>query len=331
MKMTYAPAMSTDPNDQELMDALKQQRAQREAALAPIQAAQSSPDLGGALAGMAGGFADVLGKGRTNYAGQAIAANKSAEDDALSTRLKALDEKDATLKPLVDLAKLRMSERGLDKRQTYAEQAQQRQLDAAQLRAETLGGNRGQSLDLRIAKQGGAAASEFDHDKILTALTQQQQQIGRDKHTLDSATTLTPQIFNEIQTGIANAIAGGHSAAQGTIHDLKYQSAAIDLEGLKQRLTNRPQDIGSPEVKKYLSDLIGRLGEAYAGNISDRAQQLAVGKNYEKFPTIQKAIQDKLATYARPATVPSAVGPHGATVYQKGHMFSWNPESGAYE
>lgn len=295
--------MTPMDDDQDLLDLLQKNRKDREAALAPIQAAQGQPNLGAALAGMAGGFADAYGGGKTDYAGKAIAANQTASKLDLDTRIKALDEKDNTIKPLVDLAKMRQAERGADSRQSSADARQDKNLSAMMERAQILGGNRGASLALRQDQQASNAAGAFDKDPIITSLTKQQQQIARDKHTLDTATTLTPQIFNEIQTGIAGAIAGGHVAAQGTIHDLKYQSAELDYKNLMQRITNNPQDIGSPQVRKYLGDLIGRLGEAYTGNIADRANQIAIGKNYSHNPDAQKAVAQKLQSYAPAAPV----------------------------
>lgn len=154
-------------------------------------------------------------------------------------------------------------------------------------------------LGLQKGNQAARVADIFDKDRIITNLTERQQQIQRDKHTLDTADVLTPQIFNEIQIGVANAISGGRSAAVSTQNKVEFNSLETEWQNLKQRLTNSPQDIGSPEVKKYMSDLLNRLNDAYQNNMASRAEQLTKGRvgAYKNNPEAAAALQEKAASY----------------------------------
>jgi hypothetical protein len=113
----------TDYGDDELTQLLLRRQKEREDGLNALQASQGSP-IGGALAIMGGGLGDVLSGGGTNYMDRAGAAYKQANSDAYQRRLKALDEKDQTIQPLVDLAKIRMTQNREDLRQKKTDERQ---------------------------------------------------------------------------------------------------------------------------------------------------------------------------------------------------------------
>lgn len=149
-------------------------------------------------------------------------------------------------------------------------------------------------------------ANRFDNDSILKKIEGQTQQIDIDKHTLATSDVLTPQVFNEIQIGIANAISGGRSAAVSTQNKVEFDSAAIQLKRIQQRLTNKPEDIASPEVKKYLTDLLSRLGEAYENNAYERAKQIEKGRSlgYRHNPDAKAVMKEKVNYYKPVPKIP---------------------------
>lgn len=159
-------------------------------------------------------------------------------------------------------------------------------------------------LGMRGDDQAIRAADTFDKDENLKTLQKQQQNITRGKHTLETVKTLTPQLFSEIQMDIANAISGGKSAAVSTQNKTEFESAELAFTNLRQRLSNNPQDIGSPEVKQYIHDVLDRLDGAYQHNMSDRAQQLQVGRDYTHNPAAAEVVKKKVGSY-KPAEEPN--------------------------
>ncbi len=190
------------------------------------------------------------------------------------------------------------------------------------------GGIMGQRLGIQQGNQAVKAADTFDKDHIITALQTQQNQIQRDKHTLDNAKVLTPQIFEEIQLGLGNAISGGKSAAVSTEEKVAYKNAEIGLARVKQMIGSGVADVGSPEVRKLLSDTFDRLGEAYQKNMQARAHQLASGREgaYSSNPAALKVMHDKEDSYGKglikqeseqfPADVTNYAKTHGITPEQ---------------
>lgn len=157
-----------------------------------------------------------------------------------------------------------------------------------------------QGLNLRKDNQAQQVAGVFDNDHILKTLQGQQQQIQRDKHTVENADILTPQMADEIAIGIANSISGGRSSAVSTQQKVEWDSAAKDWTKLKQRITNKPEDIKSPEVKKYFVDMLERLESAYQQNMESRAKQIAGGRSFQFNDHAQKTMENKVGEYSRP-------------------------------
>lgn len=165
-----------------------------------------------------------------------------------------------------------------------------------------------EGLDLRRESQASQAASVFDKDTNLQALTKQQQAIQRGAHTLQNVKILTPQLFNEVQLDVANAISGGRSSAVSTQNKVEFESLATKWAELEQRVRNKPEDINAPEVKAYMMDVLNRLNDAYAHNMQERTSQLASGRTFEHNPAAQKAIAAKVKAYGSGLMTPEGSG-----------------------
>lgn len=191
----------------------------------------------------------------------------------------------------------------------------------------------------RIAASAG---DHFDKDPILTKINKQKQQVDLDRHTLETAQTLTPQIVNEIQQGIANAISGGGSAGLGKTEQTEIQTASQKLAELRQKMTSDPTAINNPELVQYFHGVLSRLGDAYDRNGYSRAQQIFKGRaqGYRSNPAAISVMQDKMDSYKPSDAVNPYTGgtgsakqpPNGAmTVKQNGHTYNWNSDTGQYE
>lgn len=178
----------------------------------------------------------------------------------------------------------------------------------AKARAEGGGNLRGLATVDRLA---AGAADKIHNDKLIQRNEQQRQQIELDRHTLNTAEVLTPQIFNEIQIGLANAISGGRTAAVSTQNKVEFESLATQLSRIKQKVTNRPEDINSPEVRKMLSDTMERLTEAYENNSYNRAQQKMTGAKtaYKNIPQAYEAMKEAVDSYKPPEKKEELVEP----------------------
>lgn len=155
------------------------------------------------------------------------------------------------------------------------------------------------SINLREGQDASHVADKFDNDQLIKQSQVQKQKLQQATHTLDTVETLTPQLLSEIQADIAAAIAQGGSNAASEQDKKEFNSYAIKMADLKQRITNKPQDIGSPEVKQYLRDVLSRLGESYELNMSNRAEQISGGRDYSYNPQAQKAMEGKLGQYVK--------------------------------
>lgn len=182
-----------------------------------------------------------------------------------------------------------------------------------------------------------SAADHFDKDPILTKINKQKQQIELDKHTLnDPNAVLTPQLVNEIQQGIANAISGGGSAGLGKTEQVEMHTASQKLAELQQKFTSDPTPVNNPALINYFRGTLDRLGGAYDANAHARAQQIFKGrsKGYASNPNAIAVMQEKVDSY-QPQESPATQGipaPGGhMTVIQKGHTFTWNSMTGKYE
>lgn len=171
----------------------------------------------------------------------------------------------------------------------------------------------------RLAAQ---AANTFDNDEIIKQAQKQSMQIGIDTHTLQNATVLTPQIFNEVQQGLANAISGGKGASVTSQNNIEFDSVNNQLKRLQQRIENKPEDINSPEVKQMMIDTLGRLDNAYKNNAYARAQQIRSGRDkvYSNNPIARDVMDEKVNSYKPAAPAPATSAPKVGDIVD-GHQF----------
>lgn len=107
-------------------------------------------------------------------------------------------------------------------------------------------------LDLRTGKVASDTGKAMINDPIVKAADQQNNSINKGLNRLSGDEPVTPQMWNELNIDLANAISGGRMAAQGTIHEVQMQDAEQKLAQMQQYVSGHPQDIGSPAMKEYL-------------------------------------------------------------------------------
>jgi hypothetical protein len=152
---------------------------------------------------------------------------------------------------------------------------------------------------VKTDQMAGDVGSKFDKDPQLLKLTGQRQQINIDLHTLATAQKMTPQIQDEITTGIGNAISGAKGVAVNTADKQEYNNLATRWAKLQQDLGNGTVDISDPEVKSTMSDTLQRLGDAYDRNAYSRAQQIGQGLSgaYSHNPQAVNVLNAKIKSY----------------------------------
>lgn len=178
-------------------------------------------------------------------------------------------------------------------------------------------------------------AQTLQDNKILNDQNTRRQQLGLANHTLNGPNVITYQMFNEIQKDIANAITGAKSATVSDTAAMKIQTVEADLANLMQRATGNPQDAVSPEIRKYLSNVITRLDDAYANNIEDRKKVLAAGYSNLASTRVKNVVNDKIKALGQVpknvTEVQKTITNKPATIVQNGHTYTLNPQTGEYE
>jgi hypothetical protein len=154
-----------------------------------------------------------------------------------------------------------------------------------------------EKLGLQKDNQASAAAGSLDRDPLLQSTQRQLNQMDVDKHTIQSADVITPQMLHEISGGIASALNQGRSVGLGQMQMQDLSTSQTQLASLMQQLTNSPQEGASPEIKKQMIDTLDRLKEAYQKVQANRAKQIAQGRNYSHSPDAKKALDQKVQSY----------------------------------
>ncbi len=129
------------------------------------------------------------------------------------------------------------------------------------------------NLDLRKSNQAMQFGKGVNNDKIVLASDQQNNAIQKGVNALNSG-TVTPQLWHEIQIDLANAISGGRTAAQGTIHNVTADTMATKAAQMEQYVTSHPEDIGSPQMKQYVKDRLMELQKLNQKIKQDRVKEL---------------------------------------------------------
>jgi hypothetical protein len=152
------------------------------------------------------------------------------------------------------------------------------------------------NMDDNLALKAG---HELDNDPQVKSITSQLNQMAIDYHTVtDESIPLTVQRFNEIQKGIANAIAGGHSATVSDTAAMKMNSLDSDYKNSVQYLTGQPQDAVPPAMRKQLLGMITRLDDAYKQNLQDRIEIKQRGISRLSSEKAKSVAGDKFAGYS---------------------------------
>jgi hypothetical protein len=181
-----------------------------------------------------------------------------------------------------------------ERQDQFNRKAQQQDTRIAQAERRLHNSDTGTALKLDAAAK--SAADVLDKDPLMSQYSKQENQIDLDMHTLATTKKLSPQILEEVTSGIARAISGGSNAAVSVQDKQAFDSFALDFTKLQQKLTNQYQDINNPALRKDLNDILSRLKESYAKNKSLRANQLAGGRSYG-VPSSQRAFEAKKAQY----------------------------------
>lgn len=115
-----------------------------------------------------------------------------------------------------------------------------------------------QRIDQRDRQQAGTVGRQLANDQILQQVARQQGGISKLKSTLSEG-TVTPQRMNEAAQELGAILTGGRAAAQGTIHAQEFNTLAQQFANLQQRITGNPQDVNTPQIKKYLMDTADQM------------------------------------------------------------------------
>lgn len=246
-------------------------------------------------------FVDTLGgKDQRSHLMEA-AKSMAPETHAEKARhMQDMQEKIATMQGQIpgqelDALKNKLAQMGyMDERQTKLEMAKM----AAEAR---LGGMGSQATRAGTAQDrlAQSAQGKIHDDEIIKGAQKQINQMEIDKHTLNTAKVITPQMYDELTTGLANAISGGRASAVSTQERQHFDNAEKILAEIKQKVSSGVYDVNSPEVKQYLYDTIDRLGEGYRINAYARAKQKQAGaaKAYAHTPNALAALNDAVESY----------------------------------
>lgn len=179
--------------------------------------------------------------------------------------------------------------------------------------------------DDRLAVSTG---QNIDNDATLIDLGNRRLQIGRDVHTLENSPVLTPQVFDEIQKGVANAITGAKSATVSDTAALKIKTLDQDYANFMQRVSSNPQDINNPQLKSYLSGLLHRLDDAYIQNIKDRTSQKVAGLSHLSSSKAKAVVNSKVDQFNAPLASGAGAPASGLITVSNGSTtFTVKPEN----
>jgi len=199
----------------------------------------------------------------------------------------------------MDMMKSKLAQLGyMDERQIKAEEAKMKAMSG-------MNSSTGEAKMIRALTGRDSLAdrafNRIHEDPVIKKAVAQLQQMDLDLHTLgDPTLIMTPQMISEAEMGLARAIGGGGAVtAVSTQEKVEFNSIKRDLIKLRQRVTNKPTDIDSPEVKAQMIHTMKRLREAYANNIYARAQKKLEGASraYKNTPQAIEAMKEAVDSY----------------------------------
>jgi hypothetical protein len=171
--------------------------------------------------------------------------------------------------------------------------------DAMAKRMAIMQANQDRNFGMKQDNQAKGAAEDLDKNPLLQASQRQINQIGIDKHTLQSTDVITPQMVHEIGAGIAAALNQGKQVGLGQMEMQDMATSQTKIAQLEQMLTNAPKNGASPEIRQQMIDTLNRLEDSYRKVQAQTAKQIAVGRNYAHNPAAQAALQDKINSYSK--------------------------------
>ncbi len=184
------------------------------------------------------------------------------------------------------------------------------------------------------------AGQKFENDPILKASKGSINSLTRSVSILDNPNKpVTTKDLNLAYTDYINAVANGGAATEGKISRELPETFEQTWNEVKQKGGTNDDLRKSPagaELIDMLRENIHTVNKDLKGAISDQAKNLGQSFGSNTNPKVQKTVADKLKTYTQPDAQPEAPkgkpAPGGhAQVFQDGHTYNWNPQTGKYE
>lgn len=226
-------------------------RAQK--AAAPPAGAGAPPQGGAPMGGLAGGAVphDIA----YSMISQAMKERQAEEGRAATERRTTVPVNATLLKNYPKLAKMGYQQGDVIPQSVFDAMSGQ--------------SNKGASLGLRDEqfweKQWVDTGKELDVTKAtsrqpLGIAVTNNQKAGRAMKLLDSKKTFTPQDLSLITTDLTAMMKGG-SPDEELLRQQQYPSYYQSGVNLLQRITNKPQELNSPEVKQHLREIVQGIVE----------------------------------------------------------------------
>jgi hypothetical protein len=150
-----------------------------------------------------------------------------------------------------------------------------------------------------------------------------------------------PHQMTELATAFDRVLKGGGASAQANIEHLLPKTAGVTLANWKEWWTNNPQGTGQQAFIKRTVDSLAREKTAIQGQVRSVAERSAPTLRVLKsqYPEDYNAVVDNYLNHSPEIMGPEpgstsedgSTGPHGATVNQNGHTYTWNSQTKQYE
>lgn len=137
-----------------------------------------------------------------------------------------------------------------------------------------------------------------------------------------------PHQMAELATAFDRVVKGGGALAQANIEHFLPKTAGVTLANWKEWWTNNPQGTDQQAFIKRTADSLVREKTAIQGQVRQTAERAAPTLRVLKshYPEDYKAVTGKYLNNSPEimGPTPGQEGPHGATVTQNGHTYTWN-------
>lgn len=199
-------------------------------------------------------------------------------------------------------------------------------------------------LGMQQDTQAAKAAHDVHQDPLIKQYNQQDAQIYKGLGLLRGNAPITGQVASEEAANFAAILSGARGAGVEQTRKMEYNNAQGELAKFLQWADGHPRDALPKELRESMAEAYDRLAQAIHEQRAIQAKRTTIGKSFAHNPAAQRAQEEAIQHYqnATPggdqgySVVPEAhadqaKGPHGATVYQNGHMYTWNPQTKRYE